>query len=96
MGPAILIQQLADRLANIQVLTYEHFEVDGIPQDKILVKEMEEWAADQLHKTSWFHLIDKDAILCADEVYNAHFIARIAGIECGYGDIADEVNEYGE
>ena len=93
MGPAILTQQLADRLANIQVLTYEHFEVDGIPQNKILVKEMEEWAADQLHKTSWFHLIDKDAILYADEVYNAHFIARIAGIECGYNDITNEVNE---
>ena len=85
MGPAILTQQLADRLANIQVLTYEHFEVDGIPQNKILVKEMEEGAADQLHKTSWFPLIDKDA--------NAHFIARIAGIECGYNDITNEVNE---
>lgn len=96
MGPAILTQQLADRLANIQVLTYEHFGVMGIPQDKKLIKDMEEWAADQLRKTSWFHLIDKDAILYADEVYNAHFIAHIASIECGYSDIPSEVNEHGE
>lgn len=96
MGPAVLTYQLADRLANIQILTYEHFGIDGIPQDQKVVKDMEEWAADQLHKTSWFHLIDKDAILCADEVYNAHFIANIASNECYYCDIADMVNKYGE
>lgn len=91
MGPAVLTNQLADKLANIQILTYEHFGVDGIPQDKKLIKSMEEWAADQLHKTSWFHLIDKDAILCADEVYNAHFIANIASNECYYCDVENMV-----
>ena len=92
MGPAILTEQLADRLANIQVLTYEHFGVMGIPQDKKLIKDMEKWAVDQLRKISWFDLIDRQVILCADEQYNAHFIAEVAANECGFGTL-NEVHD---
>ena len=80
---------IADRLFDIQLDTYQHFGVDGIPNDADTINDMVEWAADQLRKTSWFDLIDRDAILCADEEYNAHFIAEVAACERGLGTVED-------
>lgn len=80
---------IADRLFDIQLDTYQHFRVDGIPNDADTINDMVEWAADQLRKTSWFDLIDRDAILCADEEYNAHFIAEVAACERGLGTVED-------
>ena len=80
---------IADRLFDIQLDTYQHFEVNGIPNDADTINDMVEWAADQLRKTSWFDLIDRDAILCADEEYNAHFIAEVAACERGLGTVED-------
>ena len=78
---------IADRLFDIQLDTYAHFGVDSLPNDADTLNDMKEWAADQLRKTSWFDLIDRDAILCADEEYNAHFIAGVAANECGFGTL---------
>lgn len=78
---------IADRLLDIQLDTYVHFGVDGLPNDADTLDDMKEWAADQLRKTSWFDLIDRQAILCADEQYNAHFIAKVATNECGFGTL---------
>ena len=78
---------IADRLFDIQLDTYVHFGVDGLPNDADTLNDMVEWAADQLRKTSWFDLIDRQAILCADEQYNAHFIAEVAANECGFGTL---------
>lgn len=80
---------IADRLFDIQLDTYQHFGVNGIPNDADTINDMVEWAADQLRKTSWFDLIDRDAILCADEEYNAHFIAEVAACERGLGTVED-------
>lgn len=80
---------IADRLFDIQLDTYVHFGVNGIPNDADTINDMVEWAADQLRKTSWFDLIDREAILCADEQYNAHFIAEVASCECGFGAVED-------
>lgn len=76
---------IADRLFGIQLDTYARFGVDCLPNDADTLNDMVEWAADQLRKTSWFDLIDRPAILCADEQYNAHFIAEVAANECGFG-----------
>lgn len=76
---------VVDRLFGIQLDTYAHFGVDGLPDDADTLKDMAEWAADQLRKTSWFDLIDRQAILSVDEQYNAHFIAEVAANECGFG-----------
>lgn len=81
---------IADRLFDIQLDTYVHFGVNGLPNDADTLNDMAKWAADQLRKTSWFDLIDRQAILCADEQYNAHFIAEVAANECGFGTL-DEV-----
>lgn len=78
---------IADRLFDIQFDTYVHFGVNGLPNDADTLNDMVEWAADQLRKTSWFDLIDRQAILCADEQYNAHFIAEVAANECGFGTL---------
>ena len=59
--------EIADRLSDIQFNTYRYFGVNGIPNDANTTNDMAEWAADQLRKTSWFDLIDRQAILCADE-----------------------------
>lgn len=80
---------IADRLFDIQLDTYVHFGVNGLPNDADTINDMVEWAADQLRKTSWFDLIDRDAILCADEEYNAHFIAEVAACERGLGTVED-------
>lgn len=80
---------IADRLFDIQLDTYQHFGVNGIPNDADTINDMVEWAADQLRKTSWFDLIDRDAVLCADEEYNAHFIAEVAACERGLGTVED-------
>lgn len=80
---------IADRLFDIQLDTYVHFGVNGIPNDADTINDMVEWAADQLRKTSWFDLIDRQAILCADEQYNAHFIAEVVSCECGFGTLED-------
>lgn len=80
---------IADRLFDIQLDTYVHFGVNGLPNDADTLNDMVEWAADQLRKTSWFDLIDRDAILCADEEYNAHFIAEVAACERGLGTVED-------
>lgn len=79
--------EIADRLSDIQFNTYHYFRVNGIPNDANTINDMAEWAADQLRKTSWFDLIDQQAILCADEDYNAHFIAEVAANECGFGTL---------
>ena len=76
---------VVDRLFGIQLDTYAHFGVDGLPDDADTLNDMAEWAADQLRKTSWFDLIDRQAILSVDEQYNAHFIAEVAANECGFG-----------
>lgn len=76
---------VVDRLFGIQLDTYAHFGVDGLPDDADTLNDMTEWAADQLRKTSWFDLIDRQAILSVDEQYNAHFIAEVAANECGFG-----------
>ena len=78
---------IADRLLDIQLDTYVHFGVNGLPNDADTLNDMVEWAADQLRKTSWFDLIDRQAILYADEQYNAHFIAGVAANECGFGTL---------
>ena len=83
---------IADRLFDVQLDTYVHFGVDGLPNDADTLNDMVEWAADQLRKTSWFDLIDRQAILCADEHYNAHFIAEVAASECGLGTVDDVLN----
>ena len=83
---------IADRLFDIQLDTYAHFGVDGLPKDADTLNDMVEWAADQLRKTSWFNLIDQQAILCADEQYNAHFIAEVAANECGFDTIYETHN----
>lgn len=83
---------IADRLFDIQLDTYVHFGFDGLPNDADTLNDMMEWAADQLRKTSWFDLIDQDAILCADEQYNAHFIAEVAANECGFGTLYEVHN----
>lgn len=80
---------IADRLFDIQLDTYVHFGVNGLPNDADTINDMVKWAADQLRKTSWFDLIDRDAILCADEEYNAHFIAEVAACERGLGTVED-------
>lgn len=80
---------IADRLFDIQLDTYQHFGVNGIPNDADTINDMVEWAADQLRKTSWFDLIDRQAILCADEEYNAHFISEVAACERGLGTVED-------
>lgn len=76
---------VVDRLFGIQLDTYAHFGVDGLPDDVDTLNDMAEWAADQLRKTSWFDLIDRQAILSVDKQYNAHFIAEVAANECGLG-----------
>lgn len=78
---------IANRLLEIQLVTYAHFGVNGLPTDADTRNDMAEWAADQLRKTSWFDLIDRQAIMCADEQYNAHFIAEVAAKECGFGTL---------
>lgn len=83
---------IADRLSGIQLDTYAHFGVDGLPNDADTLNDMVEWAADQLRKTSWFDLIDRQAILCADEQYNAHFIAEVTANECGFGTLYEVRN----
>lgn len=83
---------IADRLFNIQLDTYTHFGVNGLPNDTDTLNDMAEWAADQLRKTSWFDLIDPQAILCADEEYNAHFIAEVAANECGFDMFCEVCN----
>ena len=80
---------VVDRLFGIQLDTYAHFGVDGLPDDADTLNDMAEWAADQLRKTSWFDLIDRQAILSVDEQYNAHFIAGVAANECGFGPSYD-------
>lgn len=77
---------IAEKLVDIQCLVYEHFGIDGIPNDPQLVQEMQEWAADQLRKTSWLDMVSPEAIECADEKYNAHFIAEVAMKACGLED----------
>lgn len=84
---------IADRLFDIQLDTYVHFEVEGLPNDADTLNDMVEWAADQLRKASWFGLIDRQTILCADEQYNAHFIAEVAANECGF-DTVDDIRNY--
>ena len=84
---------IADRLFDIQLDTYVHFGVNGLPNDADTLNDMAEWAGDQLRKTSWFNLIDRDAILCADEHYNAHFIAEVASYERGLGTV-DDIRNY--
>ena len=84
---------IADRLFDIQFDTYVHFGVEGLPNDADTLNDMVEWAAYQLRKTSWFDLIDRQAILCADEQYNAHFIAEVAANECGF-DTVDDIRNY--
>ena len=84
---------IADRLFDIQLGTYVHFGVEGLPNDADTLNDMVEWAVDQLRKTSWFDLIDRQAILCADEQYNAHFIAEVAANECGL-DTVDDIRNY--
>lgn len=81
---------VVDRLFGIQLDTYAHFGVDGLPDDADTLNDMAEWAADQLRKTSWFDLIDRQAILSVDEQYNAHFIAKVATNECGFGTLCGE------
>ena len=83
---------IADRLFHIQLDTYAHFEVNCLPNDTDTLNDMAEWAADQLRKTSWFDLIDQQAILCADEQYNAHFIAEVVANECGFGTLCEVRN----
>jgi len=83
---------IANRLFDIQLATYTHFGVNGLPNDADTLNDMTEWAADQLRKTSWFDLIDPQAILCADEQYNAHFIAEVAANECGFGTLYEVYN----
>lgn len=83
---------IADRLFDVQLDTYVHFGVDGLPSDANTLNDMVEWAADQLRKISWFDLIDRQAILCADEEYNAHFIAEVAANECGFGTLYEVHN----
>ena len=83
---------IADRLFDIQLDTYVHFGVDSLPSDADTLNDMVEWSADQLRKTSWFDLIDRRAILCADEQYNAHFIAEVAANECGFGTLYEASN----
>lgn len=39
---------IADRLFDIQLDTYVHFGVDGLPNDADTLNDMVEWAADQL------------------------------------------------
>lgn len=80
---------IADKLCGIQFDTYVHFGVDGLPNDADTLNDMAEWAADQLRKTSWFDLIDRQAIICADEQYNAHFIAEVAANACGFGSLEE-------
>lgn len=80
---------IADKLCGIQFDTYVHFGVDGLPNDADTLNDMVEWAADQLRKTSWFDLIDRQAIICADEQYNAHFIAEVAANACGFGSLEE-------
>ena len=69
---------VAGRLSDTQLDTYDHFDVDCLPQDAERLNDMKEWAADQLRKKSWFDLIDNEAIDYADEQLNAHFIADVA------------------
>ena len=83
---------IADRLFDIQLDAYIHFGVDSLPNDADTLNDMVEWSADQLRKTSWFDLIDRQAILCADEQYNAHFIAEVAANECGFGTLYEVRN----
>ena len=84
---------IAGRLFDIQLDTYVHFGVEGLPNDADTLNDMVEWGADQLRKTSWFELIDRQGILCADEQYNAHFIAEVAANECGF-DTVDDIRNY--
>lgn len=84
---------IADRLFDIQLDTYARFGVNGLPNDADTLNDMVEWAADQLRRTSWFDLIDRQAILCADKQYNAHFIAEVAANECGFGTV-DDIQNY--
>lgn len=84
-GPSFTTEQIADNLAEVQFAMYEHFSIDGLPNDKTLLQEMREWAADQLRKAHWFDLIDESAIGMADEEYNAHFIADVATNEIAGG-----------
>ena len=79
---------IAERLFDIQLNTYVHFGVGSLPNDADTLHDIVEWAADQLRKTSWFDLIDRQAILYADEQYNAHFIAEVAANECDFGPLA--------
>jgi hypothetical protein len=87
-------QEIAQRIADIQWQMYDFYGIDSLPaadsncaNHEGLLKEMDTWMADQLRKTSWFDLIDQQAILCADEDYNAHFIAEVATNECGFGTL---------
>lgn len=82
---------IANRLFDIQLNTYDHFGVDSLPNDTDTLNDMAEWAADQLRKTSWFDLIDQQAILYVDQ-YNAHFIAEVAANECGFGTLNEVHN----
>lgn len=82
---------IANRLFDIQLATYAHFGVNGLPNDADTLNDMAEWAADQLRKTSWFDLIDQQAILYVDQ-YNAHFIAEVAANECGFGTLYEVRN----
>lgn len=92
-------REIAQRIADTQWQMYDFYGIDSLPaadsncaNHEGLLKEMDTWMADQLRKTSWFDLIDQQAILCADEDYNAHFIAEVAANECGFGTL-DEVHD---
>ena len=78
---------IAEKLVDIQALAYDHFNIDYLPsKDSELIQEMWEWSADQLHKASWFDMVGMEAIECASEEFNAHFIAEVAARECGLED----------
>lgn len=69
--------ELASKVANVQFAAYQRFDVMCKPLCGAKQKEMEEWMEDQLHKCSFFDLIDDDVMQAADEMFNAHWVVDV-------------------
>lgn len=72
-------QEVAERIVDIQEQMYGFYGIHSLPaaNHESLLKEMDEWMADQLRKTSFFDMINNDIIDMVDELYNAHEIAYV-------------------
>lgn len=77
-------REIAEHIADIQWQMYDFYGIESLPTADSewdshgnLLKEMDAWMADQLRKSSFFDMINKDIIKMVDEEFNAHEIAYV-------------------